>query len=290
METNIGAQRRPAWLKKKISLRECVAMRAALGSLRLSTVCQEAACPNMGECFGRGEATFLILGDVCTRGCAFCAVKKGEPLPLDKEEPLRVAAAVKQLALRHTVITSVTRDDLPDGGASAFTETIEAIRRLTPEVTIEVLIPDFSLNRQALFALWGAKPDIIGHNVETVPRLYPRVRRQADYARSLAVLALIKEFDSQTRTKSGIMMGLGETEQEVEEVFDDLRKVQCDFLSVGQYLSPGRAHEPVHEYLSPEQFSLYKEKALSRGFAYVASGPYVRSSYHAADYLTRQTL
>jgi len=297
--------KKPVWLNKKINLKECYQMEALLGDLNLNTVCQEAGCPNISECFSKGAATFLILGKICTRGCKFCGIEKGKPSGVDLEEPGRIAEAVKRLNLSHVVITSVTRDDLPDGGAEIFAKTISAIRKKTSKVAIEVLIPDFKLNpvrnfiqgdskneisngvnKLAIKVVMDAGPEIIGHNIETVPRLYNEVRQGSDYTCSLKVLELAKEFNGYT--KSAIMLGLGEEEEEVLSVFVDLRKVSCDFLSIGQYLAPSSAHSLVKEYIPPEKFFYYKQKALQLGFLYVASGPYVRSSYLASEYLDKK--
>lgn len=277
--------KKPQWLNKKINFGECLRVKALLSDLEIHTVCQEAGCPNIGECFAKSEATFLILGKICTRSCSFCGVQKGKPLAVDPLEPQRIAQAASRLNLKHVVITSVTRDDLSDGGAESFIATISAIREKKPNAVIEVLIPDFRLNKPALQSLVAAKPDIIAHNIETVPRLYVAARQGASYIRSIEVLNSIKEFDKLIYTKSGIMLGLGEEEREVLEVFSDLRKVSCDFLSIGQYLPPGINHFPVKEYVRPEKFEYYKLKALELGFTYVASAPYVRSSYLASEYI-----
>ena len=282
MGTHTG---RPSWVDKKISLKDCTALKTALRGLRLGTVCEEALCPNIGECFARGQATFLILGKNCTRRCSFCAVKRGVPSPVDPDEPRRVAEGVRRLALSHAVITSVTRDDLPDGGARAFIDTVLAVRRLDRPVTIELLIPDFSLNRDAIRKLTGVRPDILAHNIETVPRLYREARESADYGRSLEVLRFIKACDGAMPVKSGIMLGLGEREGEVLQACADLAGTGCDFLSIGQYLAPSRGHLPVREYIPPERFAYYRQKALEAGLRRVVSGPYVRSSYLAAEYL-----
>ncbi|MFA5062937.1 MAG: lipoyl synthase [Candidatus Omnitrophota bacterium] len=280
---------RPVWLNKKISLKACSEVKQLLKDLRVETVCEQAMCPNIGECFSRNEATFLILGRHCTRRCSFCNIEKGIPLPLDPDEPARVAKAAARLSLKHIVITSVTRDDLPDGGAKAFADTILCIRRSSSDLTIEALIPDFGLSPDALAVVAEASADIIAHNVETVPSLYAIVRQGADYARSLEVLRMIKRISPGTRTKSGIMLGLGEKEEEVFSVMGDLRSAGCDFLSIGQYLSPSKRHYPVKEYITPEQFSFYKEKGEKSGFLHIESGPYVRSSYSAARYLSKKS-
>jgi len=276
---------KPPWLNKKIQLGSCFEMKSLLRGMKLETVCEQASCPNMGECFSRSCATFLILGPQCTRSCGFCNVVKGKPSLPDTEEPVRVAEAVKKLALKHAVITSVTRDDLRDGGAGIFADTVSNIRKNTPRVTIEILIPDFKLFPDSLRAVVESGPDIIAHNVETVPSLYRSVRQGSDYGRSIGVLDAIKKISPRLMTKSGIMLGLGEKESEVISVMGDLRAVECDFLSIGQYLAPSVLHYPVKEYIVPEQFAYYKEKALSMGFSHVESGPYVRSSYMAGEYL-----
>ncbi|HOW42283.1 MAG TPA: lipoyl synthase [Candidatus Omnitrophota bacterium] len=282
--------RKPAWLNKKISLSDCQPVKELLRDFGLQTVCQQAACPNIGECFRHRQATFLILGTICTRNCRFCAVRPGTPGPVDPQEPDRVAGAVQRLGLRHVVVTSVTRDDLADGGAGMFAGTIDCIRQRNPATTIEVLIPDFQLDREALRRVTAARPDIIAHNLETVPRLYPLVRSQADYRRSLEVLALLKTLAPAIAVKSGLMLGLGETQEEVLTVFQDLARIGCDFLSVGQYLAPGKEHFPVQEYILPEQFEWYGRKALQAGLRRVASGPYVRSSYLAHRYLEAEAV
>jgi lipoic acid synthetase len=277
---------KPPWLNKKINLAVCAQFKPLLRSMRVETVCEQAMCPNMGECFERKEATFLILGKSCTRMCSFCNVDKRVPLPPDEQEPGRVADAVLRLGLKHVVITSVTRDDLEDGGAGIFARTILSIRAAAPGVTIEALIPDFNLSEQALSMVACASADIIAHNLETVPSLYPFVRQGADYRRSLAVLRILKKLSPDTMTKSGIMLGLGERQEEVEGVMNDLRAVGCDFLSIGQYLSPSKRHYPVREYVDPALFDAYKKRGEALGFAHIESGPYVRSSYAAARYLS----
>jgi lipoyl synthase len=263
-------------------------MRALLKSLVLTTVCQEAKCPNQFECFAKGTATFMILGERCTRNCRFCAVgHTPESLP-DPTEPGRVAEAVSLLQLRYVVVTSVTRDDLADGGASFFADTITAIRSRQPNTLIEVLIPDLQGNAEALAVVFAAAPDVLNHNIETVPRLYSEVRPQADYHRSLQLLQRVKESYPQIPTKSGIMLGLGETAEEVVATWSDLRAVGCDILTLGQYLQPSRDHLPVRRFLSPEEFTDLANEALAYGFSGVASGPFVRSSYQA-EALYRQT-
>lgn len=276
-------RRKPEWLQKKINPSAHAEMERLLGSHRLHTVCQEAMCPNISECFRQKQATFLILGSICTRLCGFCNVTKQAPLPIDPEEPARVAAAVGDLGLTHVVVTSPTRDDLADGGAGLYGATVAAIRRTSPATRIELLIPDFRGEVSPLQTVVAARPDILGHNVETVPRLY-HVRSGADYRRSLDLLRQARLLDPQLRTKSGIMLGMGESEEEVLQVLSDLRAAGCAFLSIGQYLAPSRRHFPVVEYVEPARFDLYREKAMALGFAHVESGPYVRSSYHASSY------
>jgi lipoic acid synthetase len=255
--------------------------RDLLDRLSLPTVCESARCPNRGECFSHHTATFLILGDVCTRGCAFCAVKKGKPLPLQADEPQRLAQAVSELGLRHVVITSVTRDDLPDGGAAHYARVVEALREHCPGVRVELLVPDFAGSQKALAVVLAANPDILAHNLETVPRLYPKVRRGADYRRSLKVLQQAKQLSPRIITKSGLMLGLGEESPEIEEVLQDLRQVDCDMLTLGQYLSPTLHHVPVARYVNPDEFASWQRQALDLGFKSVAAGALVRSSYKA---------
>jgi lipoyl synthase len=282
---------RPSWLDKKISLKDCSQVKGLLRGLGLNTVCEEAACPNISECFAKCIATFMIMGRNCTRSCKFCNVKKGNPSLLDSSEPKRVALAVKRLKLRHVVVTSVTRDDLEDGGARHFADTIACIRKENTGTSIEVLIPDFNADIDAIKCIVDAAPDIINHNVETVPRLYSAIRPEANYRRSLDVLRIAKELSSGTiYTKSGIMLGLGEEEKEVLEVLSDLRKVGCDLLSIGQYLCPSKAHYPVKEYIRPEVFKFYKNKKDELGFKFIASAPYVRSSYQADEYIDMEKL
>ena len=273
--------RRPPWLKVRMKLgEEFYAVDSILKKLRLNTVCREAACPNIGTCFNDRTATFLILGHVCTRNCRFCNVTYGTPSSLDGTEPERIAQAVKELGLDHVVITSVTRDDLPDGGSSVFADTIKAMRRASPAVTVEVLVPDFQGCQKALKTVVDAAPDVVGHNVETVPRLYGNVRSQADYERSLSVLKAAKELGGGV-TKSGIMVGLGETKAEVYAVLDDLAASLCDIVTIGQYLAPTGAHSAVQEYYTPHDFKTFTHEGLKKGFSWVESGPLVRSSFHA---------
>ena len=254
---------------------------ALLERLRLPTVCDSARCPNRGECFSHHTATFLILGDVCTRGCRFCAVKRGRPEPPEPEEPSRVAEAVAELGLRHAVITSVTRDDLPDGGAAHYASIVQVLREHCPGVKVELLVPDFGGSAEALAAVLEAGPDILAHNVETVPRLYPEVRRGADYGRSLALLRRAKQMAPGTVTKSGVMLGLGERAYEVEAVLRDLAGADCDMLTLGQYLAPSLRHAPVARYVDKREFDAWRLFALDLGFKGVAAGPLVRSSYKA---------
>ncbi len=275
--------RKPEWLQKKINPAAHAEMERLLGDHRLHTVCQEAICPNISECFRNRQATFLILGKSCTRLCSFCNVTKEIPLPADPQEPARVAQAVVRLGLSHVVITSPTRDDLPDSGAALYAATVAAIREASPDTRIEILIPDFLGDRASIATVVAARPDILGHNVETAPRLY-HIRSGADYRRSLAVLETVRELDPTLKTKSGIMVGLGETEAEVLAVFADLRRAGCAYLSVGQYLAPSKRHYPVQEFIRPERFDFFREEALGLGFEHVESGPYVRSSYHAEQY------
>lgn len=279
--------RKPQWLQKRINPAAHAGMEGLLGELRLHTVCQQARCPNITECFRERQATFLILGTACTRLCSFCNVRKQTPLPPDPGEPSRVAEAIRRLGLFHVVITSPTRDDLPDGGAGLFAETVAAIRSAAPATKVELLIPDFLGSRESLARVVALAPDIIGHNVETVPRLY-QIRAGADYGRSLGVLRALGELGPAVRSKSGIMLGLGETKEEVLAVLADLRSVGCSYLSIGQYLAPSKGHHPVREFVPPERFEKYRAEALAMGFAHVESGPYVRSSYHAARYDGRE--
>ncbi len=279
---------KPEWLNKKINLKDCLVMKQNLRNLGVETVCEQAMCPNIGECFSRKTATFLILGKNCTRRCSFCNIQKKKPSPVDIQEPERVARAVEELGLKHVVITSVTRDDLADGGAAIFAQTVMQIKENSPQVKIEILIPDFGFSLRALKIVTAANPDIIAHNLETVPSLYNQVRQGADYLGSLGLLGALKDIAPQLKTKSGLMLGLGEKADEVLSVMQDLRSVNCDFLSIGQYLAPSKQHYPVKEYISPEQFDYCKEKGKALGFSYIESGPYVRSSYLAEGYLSKK--
>ena len=275
--------RKPEWLQKKIVPSAHGEMEGLLKELQLNTVCQQARCPNITECFQKRQATFLILGRICTRLCSFCSVSKETPLPLDPAEPESVAGAVRRLGLAHVVVTSPTRDDLPDGGAAAYAETVARIRMAAPGTKVELLIPDFQGDGAALSVVVAARPDILGHNLETVPRLYG-IRTGADYRRSLQLLAEAHRLDPQVKTKSGLMLGLGEEEGELFETLEDLLATGCAYLSLGQYLAPSRQHFPVQRYLEPELFERYRTRAMGMGFQHVESAPYVRSSYHADQY------
>src|SRR5215216_4582 len=275
---------RPEWLKVRIRADETFDyVNQMISDLSLHTVCQEARCPNIFECWGEGTATFMILGDICTRHCGFCAVTKGKPVALDPDEPRHVGEAVRRLGVRHAVITSVNRDELPDGGALHFAQTIRWVRSLNPATRVEVLIPDFCGNKGALDTVLLARPDVLNHNTETVPRLYKRVRPDAKYDQSMELLgrAHARKEEWPLLTKSGVMVGLGETVDELLGTFRDLSEAGCDILTVGQYLSPTPKHIPIEKYYSPEEFARLKEEALLMGFRYVESGPLVRSSYHA---------
>ena len=279
----VGLQRRhPSWLKVRAPFGEGVhELKGLLGGLGLNTVCQEAMCPNMGECWAHGVATFMILGRVCTRGCRYCAVSKGRPIALDQKEPQRVAEAVRQMGLKHVVVTSVDRDDLEDGGASVFAETINAIRNLHQGCVVEVLIPDFQGNEKALRTVLGAQPDVLNHNIETVPRLYPVARGGGDYTRSLHLLGATRRISATTVTKTGMMLGLGEVDGEVLQALKDLVEHKVNILTLGQYLRPTNWHLPVDRYYHPDEFRQWGETAMKLGFDHVESGPLVRSSYLA---------
>ena len=273
---------KPEWLKRRLPKgAEYENVRALLKKGQLHTVCEEANCPNMWECFSSGTATFLILGSRCTRSCGFCAVAKNPLSPPDPTEPARVAEAAQTLNLDYVVVTSVTRDDLPDGGAAHFASTIHQLRKKVPGAQIEVLIPDFQGSQKSLQTVLEAAPDVLNHNIETVPRLYPVVRPQADYQQSLTLLTRSATIAPTIPTKSGLMVGLGETQDELYEVFENLLAANCRLLTLGQYLQPSNNHLPVKEYVSPDKFLNYKDKAISMGFADVASAPLVRSSYQA---------
>lgn len=274
------------WLRRTLpDQRVLDRMDALLEGLNLHTVCDSALCPNRGECFKKGTATFIILGNICTRNCGFCAVKKGKPLPLDPEEPYHIAQAARHLQLKHIVVTSVTRDDLPDGGAEHFAETIKEIKKQLPKSTIEVLVPDFKGSWEALQRVIDAQPEVINHNIETVNRLYRLVRPKAVYKRSLELLRQVKIRDKNIISKSGIMVGLGEEEEEIIQAMKDLREVDGDILTIGQYLRPSPLHLRVQNYIHPDKFEEYQKIGMSLGFKYVASAPLVRSSYHAGEIL-----
>ncbi|WP_456325576.1 lipoyl synthase [Desulfonauticus submarinus] len=276
--------RKPEWLKVKLPTSKCFSQtRKLLADLNLNTVCQGARCPNIFECFSKKTATFLILGKFCTRNCAFCNIEHNKPEPVDLEEPVRVVEAVKRLQLEYVVITSVTRDDLPDGGASQFKKVIELLKQ-NLNVRVEVLIPDFKGSYEALKIVLDAKPNVLNHNVETVPSLYRKIRPQADFEQSLLLLKRTKNYNSQIKTKSGLMLGLGETKTEVIEVLEKLVEVRCDLVTLGQYLQPSRNHYPVKRYVHPDEFLEFKQIGEQMGLK-VFSGPFVRSSYHAADWV-----
>ncbi len=276
--------KKPSWLKVKLPTgEEYRKVRTLVSENKLHTICESGNCPNMGECWGAGTATFMILGNVCTRSCGFCAVATGRPLAVDKNEPMRVANSVRLMNVKHCVVTSVDRDDLKDGGSVVWVETIRAIREISPGTTLETLIPDFAGKWENLQRVIDEKPEVISHNLETVRRLTKQVRVQAKYDRSLEVLKRIKE--SGVRTKSGVMLGLGETDEEVLETMDDLKNSGVDILTLGQYLQPTKEHLIVAEFVHPDRFARYKEIALTKGFRYVESGPLVRSSYHAEKHL-----
>jgi lipoic acid synthetase len=280
------ARRHPEWIRARAPTGAAVGeTRAVVRALGLHTVCEEARCPNLGECWSHHTATVMLLGDTCTRNCRFCAVSHGRPLPVDPDEPQRVAEAVERLGLRHVVVTSVNRDDLPDGGAGHFAATARAIHGRVPECTIEVLIPDLQGDHAALATVVDAPITILNHNTETVPRLYKRVRPGAVYERSLGILAAAKERRPGLRTKTGLMLGLGESREEVLAVLADVRAVGCDVLTLGQYLRPSLTELPVERYVTPEEFAAFGSDARRLGFAYVESGPLVRSSYHAWQHL-----
>lgn len=272
--------RKPEWLRVKLPTGPAYAkVRNIVEEYKLHTICQSGNCPNMGECWGAGTATFMILGNICTRSCTFCAVATGRPTEYDTDEPRRVAEAIALMGVKHAVITSVNRDELKDRGAEIWYQTVRAVKERCPQTTIETLIPDVKGNWDALYRIISAGQEVVSHNMETVKRLYRRVRPQAKYERSLEQLRRIKEYGK--RTKSGIMVGLGETDDEVFEIMDDLLESGLDVLTIGQYLQPTKMHLEVVEYVHPEKFAMYKEEGLRRGFKYVEAGPLVRSSYHA---------
>lgn len=280
----MNPQRRPSWLKVRIPGGEgYFRLKALMHAQKLNTVCEGARCPNIGECWGAGTATFLILGDVCTRACRFCAVRTGLPPEYDLDEPRRIADAIRQMGLHYAVITSVDRDDIEDGGAFLFAETIRRTREACPGIRIEVLIPDFQGSIDALSTVVKARPDVLGHNIETVPRLYPTVRPGSRYSRSMELLRNAKSFGTHVTTKSGFMLGLGEDWEEALSVLSDLRAAEVDIVTMGQYLQPTREHLPVERFYTPEEFSALRDHAYALGFKRVASGPLVRSSYHAEE-------
>jgi lipoyl synthase len=282
-------EKKPEWLRVRLPSGEnYVTIRQTIASLRLHTVCEEARCPNIGECWGGGTATIMIMGDVCTRGCRFCSVATGRPQYLDPDEPERVAKAIKEWGLRYVVITSVCRDDLQDGGASHIAKTIKAVKVQCPGTIIEPLIPDFHGNRHAIENVANAGPEVISHNIETVARLSPLIRdARATYEQSLRVLKIIKDIDYKIYTKSSIMLGLGEMEEEVMETAKNLRSAGVDIISIGQYLQPTSRHLPVKEYIAPEKFDSYKKNIERMGFAYTVAGPFVRSSYKAGEFFIK---
>jgi lipoic acid synthetase len=276
--------KKPKWLRVKLPTGESYKkVRNLVSEHKLHTICESGNCPNMGECWGEGTATFMILGNICTRSCGFCAVATGRPDAVDPFEPVRVAKSVKIMGVKHAVITSVDRDDLKDGGSLIWTETVNAVRRISPGTTLETLIPDFAGKWENLQNIIDVAPEIVSHNLETVRRLTKQVRIQAKYDRSLEALRRLKKGGM--KTKSGVMLGLGETEEEIYETMDDLRAVNVDILTLGQYLQPTPKHLPVVEFITPENFAKYKQIGLSKGFRYVESGPLVRSSYHAEKHL-----
>jgi lipoic acid synthetase len=279
--------KKPEWLKINLGNNQQFSTTGnIIANQQLHTICQSGRCPNLGECWNRGTATFMIGGDICTRSCKFCNTKSGRPLPLDTDEPLKIAQSIEKMGLKHAVITSVDRDDLPDCGAGHWAETIRQIKKLNPQTTLEALIPDFKGSTAYLNLVIETRPEMISHNMETVKRLTPKVRSVAQYERSLIVLRQIS--NSQIATKSGLMLGLGETENEIYELMDDLLSVDCKLLSIGQYLQPSKKHIPVEKYVHPDIFNKYKEIAYNKGFKHVESGPLVRSSYHSTNFLLQR--
>ncbi|PDW02414.1 lipoyl synthase [Candidatus Viridilinea mediisalina] len=274
--------RRPEWLKARAPAgADYEDVHQLMRTQALNTVCEEARCPNLGECWNQRTATFLLLGDTCTRGCRYCAIAKGKPAPLDEAEPERVAASVAHLRLRFAVLTSVNRDDLPDGGAQIFARTIGLIRERVPDCKVEVLIPDFDGNWDALHLVLAARPDVLNHNIETVPRIFRRFRPRAGFDQSIELLARARAFDPQQITKSGLMVGAGESNAEVLEVMDALRSADVNIMTIGQYLAPDSSYWPIERYVTPEEFAMFRSEGMRRGFRHVESGPLVRSSYHA---------
>lgn len=283
-ESSTSRKRKPDWLRVKLPIgKNYQHVRSLVDQYKLHTICQSGNCPNMGECWGAGTATFMILGNVCTRSCSFCAVKTGRPPEYDEDEPRRVAEAIKLMQVKHAVITSVNRDELKDRGAEIWYQTVRAVKELSPETTIETLIPDTRANWDALERMISAGQEVVSHNMETVKSLYRKVRPQAKYERSLEQIKKTKEYGK--RTKSGIMVGIGETHEEVFGIMDDLVAHGCDVLTIGQYLQPTPMHLAVEEFVHPDTFAMYKEEGLKRGFDFVESGPLVRSSYHAERHL-----
>ncbi len=275
-------KKKPDWLRVKApTSEEYQNLRKMMRNMHLTTVCEEAACPNMGQCWQQKHASFMIMGDICTRACSFCNVATGKPEALDKYEPLRVAEAVKKMGLKHVVVTSVDRDDLDDGGADHFVKTIQMINEKSPETTVEILTPDFKGTPESVDIVADAKPDVFNHNLETVPRLYPTIRPGARYFTSLMLLHRVKQLDPNIFTKSGIMVGLGETKEEVMQVMDDMRAADVDFITIGQYLQPSVKHAEVKDFVTPEQFDEYARIARAKGFLMVSSSPLTRSSHHA---------
>jgi lipoic acid synthetase len=288
-EPGVSDERKPPWLRARAPMGEAyIRTRRILGELAVRTVCQEAMCPNVGECWGHSTATFMLMGDSCTRSCGFCAVKHGSPLRLDPFEPARVAEAAARLGLKHVVVTSVNRDDLPDGGAHHFAATARAIKARSPDCAVELLIPDFQGDERALGCVVEAPIDVLDHNTETVPSLYPKVRPGARYERSVRLLESAKRMRPSLLVKSGLMVGLGEEPEELFSVFADLRGAGCDILTIGQYLRPTREHLPVRRFVAPDEFAEYRRRALQMGFRHVESGPLVRSSYHAWTHVEPQ--
>lgn len=284
IENKNESLRKPAWLKTELaSGKNFQSVKQIIQNKKLDTICQSGKCPNLGDCWGRGTATFMILGNICSRNCSFCSVTHSKPTPIDKDEPLRVAESIRSMQLKHCVITSVTRDDLKDGGASIWAETIREVKRLNPGVTIETLIPDMKGDIESINIVTKEKPDIISHNIETVKHLYPTVRPQANYLTSLQIIELINKAD--IRSKSGFMLGLGETEDEVKELISELNEYHLKILTIGQYLQPTRNLHPVVRYVPPDEFNMYKDYALKIGIKYVESAPLVRSSFHSENHL-----
>jgi lipoic acid synthetase len=284
--TTTKSRRKPKWMKSPLAKgKTYIKLKEVVKENNLHTICTSGNCPNMGECWSKGTATFMILGDICTRRCGFCNTKTGKPLPADYGEPKRVADSVKKMGIKHAVITSVDRDDLEDGGSEIWAMTIKAVKNANPDVTMETLIPDFDGKEELIQKIIDANPDVISHNVETVRRLTPEVRTKAKFDTSLKVLEYIASKG--VRSKSGIMLGLGEKEEEIIETMDELRKVNCEVLTIGQYLQPTDNHLPIVEFITPEKFEEYKNIALEKGFLFVESGPLVRSSYHAEKHVRR---